>query len=92
MLDPYILTNYINTNGDFGIHYAELNKGRLPYYHRLDLAISKTIKVSNKSSIEINGSVTNAYNRENIFYINRITQKPTYQLPIMPSLGASFKF
>lgn len=87
-----INTDYTTANGDLGIHYGDLNKGRLPYYHRLDLAISKIIKLSRSSNIEINGSVTNLYNRENIFYINRITQESIYQLPIMPSLGATFKF
>ncbi len=87
-----INTDYTSVNGDLGIQYAELNKGRLPYYHRLDLSISKIVKVANKSDLEISASVTNVYNRENIFYFNRIKYERVNQLPIMPSIGASITF
>lgn len=87
-----INTDYTSVNGDLGIEYAELNKGRLPYYHRLDLSISKIVKIANKSDLEISASVTNAYNRENIFYFNRIKYERVNQLPIMPSIGASITF
>ena len=91
--DGYGVTaNYTSVNGDLGIQYAELNKGRLPYYHRLDLSISKIVKVANKSDLEISASVTNVYNRENIFYFNRIKYERVNQLPIMPSIGASITF
>jgi hypothetical protein len=36
--------------------------------------------------------VTNLYSRQNVFYINRVTNEKVYQLPIMPSLAVSFKF
>ena len=87
-----INTDYTSANGDLGIQYAELNKGRLPYYHRLDLSISKTIKIAKKSDLDISASVTNVYNRENIFYFNRIKYERVNQLPIMPSIGASITF
>ena len=87
-----INTNYTTTNGELGIEYAELNEGRLPYYHRLDASISKKIQLSKKINIDITGSITNAYNRENIFYFNRVKYKRVNQLPIMPSIGASIKF
>lgn len=87
-----INTNYTTTNGELGIEYAELNEGRLPYYHRLDASISKKIQLSKNINIDITGSITNAYNRENIFYFNRVKYKRVNQLPIMPSIGASIKF
>jgi len=87
-----INTDYTSTNGELGIQYAELNKGRLPYYHRLDLSISKTIKIAKKSDLDISASLTNVYNRENIFYFNRIKYERVNQLPIMPSIGASITF
>ena len=87
-----INTDYTSVNGDLGIQYAELNKGRLPYYHRLDLSISKTIKIAKKSDLDISASITNVYNRENIFYFNRIKYERVNQLPIMPSIGASITF
>ena len=38
-----INTDYITQNGELDVIYAELNQGRLPYYHRLDLSLSKTV-------------------------------------------------
>ena len=87
-----INTDYTTANGELGIEYAELNKGRLPYYHRLDASISKKMKLSKKINIDITASVTNAYNRENIFYFNRVKYERVNQLPIMPSIGASITF
>ena len=94
-----INTDYTSVNtplpeegGEPGIIYAELNKGRLPYYHRLDLSISKTIKVAKESDLDISASITNVYNRENIFYIDRVEYERVNQLPLMPSIGASITF
>ena len=87
-----INTDYTSENGELEIVYAELNKGRLAYYHRLDLSLSKTIEISKNTILEITASVTNAYNRNNIFYINRITNERIYQLPLLPSGGISLKF
>ena len=87
-----INTDYTTINGELGIKYAELNEGRLPYYHRLDISISKKLKLNNNVNMDITASLTNAYNRENIFYFNRIKYERINQLPIMPSIGVSIKF
>ena len=87
-----INTDYITQNGELDVIYAELNQGRLPYYHRLDLSLSKTIEISKNTILEISASVTNAYNRENIFYFNRIEHERVNQLPLLPSAGISLKF
>lgn len=87
-----INTDYTTDNGDIGIVYADYDSGRLPYYHRLDISGSKTFYFAKNMSLEINLGVTNVYNRKNIFYFDRITYKRIDQLPIMPSLGISFKF
>ncbi len=87
-----INTDYTIVNGELGIQYDELNQGRLPYYHRLDASVSKKLKLGNKINIDITASVTNAYNRENIFYFNRVKYERVNQLPIMPSFGASITF
>jgi hypothetical protein len=87
-----INTDYTASNGDLGIEYAELNEGRLPYYHRLDASVSKSMKLSKKVHLDMTASVTNAYNRENIFYFNRVKYERVNQLPIMPSFGASITF
>jgi TonB-dependent Receptor Plug Domain len=74
------------------IQYAGLNKGKLPDYHRMDFNLKRIFKFSKMSTLEANLGVTNIYNRENIFYVNRITQDRVNQLPILPSLGVNFTF
>ncbi|MFM2392295.1 MAG: hypothetical protein RLZZ546_272, partial [Bacteroidota bacterium] len=87
-------TDYLTENpAQIGVIYSQLrNGGRLPYYHRLDLSITKKWSFTKYSFIELNGSVTNAYNRENIFYFDRIKYSRVNQLPIMPSLALKFGF
>jgi len=87
-----VTTDYTKTNGNLGIQYSELNSGRLPYYHRLDFSIKKTFTISKNSKLEADFSITNVYDRKNIFYINRITADKIYQLPFMPSFGLNFMF
>jgi len=36
--------------------------------------------------------VTNALNRENIFYFDRVRFERVNQLPLLPSAGISFRF
>ena len=87
-----INSTYTSTNGDLGVVYGDLNEGRLPYYHRLDISLSKTIEFSKTTILEMTVSVTNAYNRENIFYFDRIKHKRVNQLPLLPSGGISLRF
>ena len=87
-----INTDYTTSNGELGIAYAELNEGRLSYYHRLDASISKNIKLNKGSNLDMTLSVTNFYNRENIFYFNRVKHERVNQLPLMPSFGVSITF
>jgi hypothetical protein len=86
-------TDFVNANNpELGVLYAGLNEGRLPYYHRLDLNVRRTWDLSKRMKLECNVGVTNAYNRENIFYINRVTDQRVNQLPIMPSIGFDLTF
>ncbi|HNZ43247.1 MAG TPA: TonB-dependent receptor [Bacteroidales bacterium] len=85
-------TDYTTDNGTMGIIYAKYDSGRLPYYHRLDVSFNKVFHFGKNMMLDINLGVTNVYNRKNIFYFDRITYKRIDQLPIMPSLGISFKF
>jgi len=76
-----------------GIFYSDdRNDGRLPYYHRLDISITKKIEFSKRFGLEIVASVTNAYNRENIFYFDRIDYDRVNQLPTIPSLAVKATF
>ncbi|HFC01228.1 MAG TPA: TonB-dependent receptor [Phaeodactylibacter sp.] len=84
-----ILTN----NPNLGIIYSnDRNGGRLPYFHRLDISLKRTFEFSKHSKLEAILSVTNAYNRKNIFFVDRVTTKRVDQLPILPSFGLVFNF
>jgi len=74
--------------------YDANNNGRLPTYHRFDVNLKKTFESEKFKNLEweIIGGVTNIYSRQNIFYVNRVTNQKVYQLPIMPSLAVSFRF
>lgn len=91
--DDLLLTDILTGNYDLGtILSAKRNDGRLSYYHRLDASLKRTVEFSKNSSLEAVLSVTNVYNRENIFYVDRISNKRVNQLPILPSVGLTFKF
>jgi len=85
-------TDYIVSNGELGVLYAEYNAARLPYYHRLDLSLMRRFRIGKNGLLELNLSVTNIYNRDNIFYVDRITGERVYQLPVMPSFGLTMNF
>lgn len=91
-----VTTDYTNANTTdnttLGIIYGEINTGRLSYYHRFDLAVKKTISFTKNTTLEINASVTNVYNRDNVFYFDRIKHQRVNQLPILPSLALGFRF
>lgn len=86
-------TDYTTSNSNsVGVLLGEFNSKRLPTYHRLDITVKKQFKFKNKTELEIIAAVTNAYNRKNIFYVNRVTNTKIYQFPFLPSLGISYKF
>ncbi len=87
-----INTDYTSANGNLGIYYADINGGRLPDYHRLDLNLKHKIYFGKNSILEANLGLTNAYNRSNIFYFDRIKFERVNQLPILPSAGISITF
>ena len=91
-LNDGVNSDYASNNGDLHIVYAELNGGRLPYYHRLDMSVSKVFEISKYSSLDLNVGVTNLYNRENIFYFDRVKYETVYQLPVLPSFGVNLTF
>jgi hypothetical protein len=87
-----IYGDYTTANGDLGIIYSDLNGGRLADYHRLDLDLKKRFVFSETMRLDVDLSVINVYNRQNVFYRDRITGETVYQLPVMPSVGMTFTF
>ena len=90
--DQGISFDYTKANGQLGIIYGDLNTGRLPYFHRMDASFTHNIKFNKRSEMNLIASVTNVYNRENIFYFDRVSYTRINQLPIMPSIGMNVTF
>lgn len=88
-----VTTDYTQSNASSpSILLGGFNTQRLPTYHRLDITIKKRFIFKNKTEMELVASVTNVYNRKNIFYVNRVTNNVIYQFPFLPSFGLSYKF
>ncbi|MCH2081681.1 MAG: carboxypeptidase-like regulatory domain-containing protein [Saprospiraceae bacterium] len=91
--DQLLLTDFLTGNADIGtLLSGDLNDGRLSAYHRLDASLKKTVQFAKYFSMEAILSVTNVYNRENVFFVDRLTNNRVNQLPVLPSLGLTFKF
>ncbi len=92
-LNNGVSTDPLTANGQIGVIYSDTrNGGRLPYYHRLDASVKKTMKFGKRSKLELVASATNMYNRQNIFYFDRIRYTRVNQLPILPTLSGNFSF
>lgn len=87
-----ITSDYLTQNGDMSIIYGGLNSHQLPTYHRIDITIKKWWDFSEFSRLEVAAGCTNAYNRQNVFYFDRVAYKRVNQLPIMPSLSMNYSF
>ncbi len=86
-----VLVDYLTGNYNLGVLLAdERNGGRISYFHRLDFSAKRKWSFGRHSGLEANLSVTNAYNRENVFYVDRVSNSRVNQLPILPSLGLTF--
>ncbi|MBR1516677.1 MAG: TonB-dependent receptor [Bacteroidales bacterium] len=84
--------NYATANGQYGVYYADIYQGRLPAYHRLDIGLKRKISLGKRSLLELSVGVTNVYNRNNLFYFDRITLERVDQLPLLATAGAKFSF
>jgi hypothetical protein len=84
--------DFNTANGLVNYVPAELNQGRLPDFHRLDLGVKYRYNWTERNTLEISAGATNVYNRENIFYVNRFTFDRINQLPILPNFNMSLSF
>ena len=91
-LNNNINANYTTANGTLSSTYGNLNQGRLPAYHRLDINIKRLVVLGENTSLEFTAGVTNAYNRDNVFYFDRVKFERINQLPILPSIGVNLRF
>lgn len=72
--------------------YDDLNQCELPVYHRLDIDVKRKFNFGDHSTLEADFSLTNVYNRNNIFYVDVLTNESIYQMPIMPCIGLTLSF
>ena len=84
--------NPLTQNGQIGAYFTDINKGRLPSFHRLDISLSKKMNLKKNQTVTFTAAATNVYNRENIFYFDRSRFTRINQLPIMPTLGINYSF
>ena len=63
----------------------------LPTYHRLDVSLERTFSLG-PADLTIQGSVINAYDRRNLFYLDIFTLRRVDQLPLVPSVGVKVEF
>ncbi|MBL0128267.1 MAG: hypothetical protein IPP83_12640 [Flavobacteriales bacterium] len=87
-----INTNYANSNANLSTIFGNLNSNRLPDYARVDLSVTKTWRFDEHRSLELDLSVTNTLDRQNIFYFDRIRYERVNQLPLLPSARISYRF
>ena len=87
-----INTNYATSNADLATVFGPLNQGRLPAYARVDIGVTKTWRLDERRVIELDMSVTNTLDRQNIFYFDRVRYERVNQLPLLPSAGISYRF
>lgn len=73
--------------GQARILYSEPYNGRMPWYHRLDLSVSRDFSPGRSSVIECQLGVINAYNRRNIFNYDYGVLERVDQTPILPYLS-----
>ncbi len=91
--DQILVEDILQGNFDLGTILAEeRNGGRLSTYHRLDASLKKRVELVGSSFMEVVASVTNVYDRDNIFYLDRITNTRVNQFPILPSASIKIGF
>jgi len=83
-IDNIYNSDYLLENYSPSIILSNINLGRLPDYHRLDLNLSKKFQIGGfKFTIDL--SALNVYNRKNLFYFRRDTGERVDMLPFLPS-------
>lgn len=88
-----LTTDNLTGNFDIGTILSEdRNDGRLSYYHRLDASLKRQWSWGKHGEVEANISVTNLYNRDNVFYVDRQSNRRVNQLPVLPSAGLLVRF
>ncbi len=81
------LVNVLDTSGDERVLYGRPFTGRLPTYHRFDVSLDYTLPLSPRANAVIQAGLINAYDRNNLFYLDLFTLRRVDQLPLIPTVG-----
>lgn len=81
--DPNNPRDIIDKTNPYSI-LGDINMGRMPDYHRLDLSITKKIQTE-YVNLNLNVSLVNVYGRKNVFYFDRETGERINSLPFLPT-------
>jgi len=94
--DEFVLldgpTDVLEEPGDTRVLYEQPYNGRLPTYHRLDVSLDRRFEFSRTSALTLQASLTNSYDRTNLFYFDLFTLRRLDQLPLIPSFGVKVEF
>lgn len=69
--------------------YARPFSERLPAYHRLDVSVRRTFTFSDRLELTAEIGAMNAYDRQNLFYMDLYTLSRVDQLPFVPYAALS---
>ncbi len=72
--------------------FSEPFGSRLPYYHRLDVSIQRSFTISKGVVFEAEIGCLNAYDRNNVFYIDLNTLERVDQTTLFPYMAAKISF
>ena len=84
-------TDLFDQGGETRVLYGEPYTGRLPAYHRLDASLERGFTLGPRAELTLLGSVTNAYDRVNLFYVDLFTLRRLNQLPLIPTVGVKLE-
>lgn len=70
---------------------GEKNSYRLPQYHRLDLSATYRVEIG-PLRVGLGASITNVYDRKNIFYFDRRTARRVNSLSFFPSAMLTLEY
>jgi hypothetical protein len=87
-LDPSDIVNPSSSLTDYYYYpiLAARNAAHLPDYHRLDMSVSKRLRLRS-ANITFDFDVINVYGRKNFFYFDEKTGERVNMLPFFPSVG-----
>ncbi|MDX1428824.1 MAG: TonB-dependent receptor, partial [Rhodothermales bacterium] len=79
-------TNVRLDPGSTRVLYGAPYDGRLPDYHRFDVSLEKKFSFRS-AALTLQAGLINAYDRQNLFYMDLFTLDRVDQLPLIPSFG-----